>query len=72
MVTHQPRLADRPGLRSHTHQAILLLRTVFTIAPILFGLDKFFNVMVDWTTWPPSRPTSSRFLRKRSCMPSAL
>jgi uncharacterized membrane protein YphA (DoxX/SURF4 family) len=51
MVTHQPRLADRPGLRSHTHQAFLLLRTVFTIAPILFGLDKFFNVMVDWTTY---------------------
>jgi uncharacterized membrane protein YphA (DoxX/SURF4 family) len=51
MVTHQPRLADRAGLRSHTHQAFLLLRTVFTIAPILFGLDKFFNVMVDWTTY---------------------
>jgi uncharacterized membrane protein YphA (DoxX/SURF4 family) len=51
MVTHQPRLTDRPGLRSHTHQAFLLLRTVFTIAPILFGLDKFFNVMVDWTTY---------------------
>ena len=51
MVTHQSRLADRPGLRSHTHQAFLLLRTVFTIAPILFGLDKFFNVMVDWTTY---------------------
>ncbi|MCW2132017.1 hypothetical protein [Arthrobacter sp. VKM Ac-2550] len=51
MVTNQHRLADRPGLRSHTHQAFLLLRTVFTIAPILFGLDKFFNVMVDWTTY---------------------
>jgi uncharacterized membrane protein YphA (DoxX/SURF4 family) len=51
MVTHQPGLADRPGLRSHPHQAFLLLRTVFTIAPILFGLDKFFNVMVDWTTY---------------------
>jgi len=24
------------------------LRTVFTVAPILFGLDKFFNVMTDW------------------------
>lgn len=27
----------------------MLLRTVFTVAPILFGLDKFFNVMTDWT-----------------------
>ena len=30
------------------HQAFLLLRTVFTIAPIVFGLDKFFGVMTDW------------------------
>jgi uncharacterized membrane protein YphA (DoxX/SURF4 family) len=29
-------------------QAFLLLRTVFTVAPILFGLDKFFNLMTDW------------------------
>jgi uncharacterized membrane protein YphA (DoxX/SURF4 family) len=29
-------------------QAFLLLRIAFTVAPILFGLDKFFNVMVDW------------------------
>jgi uncharacterized membrane protein YphA (DoxX/SURF4 family) len=26
----------------------MLLRTVFTVAPILFGLDKFFNLLVDW------------------------
>ncbi|HLM51518.1 MAG TPA: DoxX family membrane protein [Solirubrobacteraceae bacterium] len=24
------------------------MRLAFTIAPIAFGLDKFFNVMVDW------------------------
>ena len=29
-------------------QAFTLLRVGFTVAPILFGLDKFFNVMVDW------------------------
>ncbi|MFC7529583.1 hypothetical protein [Actinoplanes sp. GCM10030250] len=29
-------------------QAFLLLRTVFTIAPIIFGLDKFFNLLTDW------------------------
>ena len=29
-------------------QAFLLLRTVFTIAPIVFGLDKFFNVLTNW------------------------
>ena len=30
-------------------QAFLLLRTVFTVAPILFGLDKFTNLLTDWT-----------------------
>jgi len=25
-----------------------MLRLAFTVAPIAFGLDKFFNVMVDW------------------------
>jgi uncharacterized membrane protein YphA (DoxX/SURF4 family) len=30
-------------------QAFFLLRTVFTVAPILFGLDKFTNILTDWT-----------------------
>jgi hypothetical protein len=29
-------------------QAFWLLRAGFVVAPILFGLDKFFNVLVDW------------------------
>jgi uncharacterized membrane protein YphA (DoxX/SURF4 family) len=29
----------------------VLLRIAFTVAPILFGLDKFFNVMVDWENY---------------------
>jgi hypothetical protein len=29
-------------------RAFLLLRTVFTIAPIAFGLDKFAGVLTDW------------------------
>jgi uncharacterized membrane protein YphA (DoxX/SURF4 family) len=32
-------------------QAFTLLRVGFTVAPILFGLDKFANVMVDWPTY---------------------
>ena len=32
-------------------QAFLLLRTVFTVAPVLFGLDKFTNVLTDWTSY---------------------
>ncbi len=30
------------------YQAFLLLRTVFTVAPIAFGLDKFANLLTDW------------------------
>jgi uncharacterized membrane protein YphA (DoxX/SURF4 family) len=30
------------------YQGYVLLRVGFTLAPILFGLDKFFNVLVDW------------------------
>ena len=29
-------------------QAFVLLRTVFTVAPIAFGLDKFFGVLTNW------------------------
>jgi hypothetical protein len=29
-------------------RAFLMLRSVFTLAPIAFGLDKFFNVLTDW------------------------
>ena len=36
--------ATPPGAR----QAFLLLRTVFTIAPIVFGLDKFLGLLTDW------------------------
>lgn len=27
----------------------MLLRTIFTVAPILFGIDKFTNLLTDWT-----------------------
>src|SRR4051794_10698596 len=33
------------------YQAFALLRIAFTVAPIAFGLDKFFNVMVEWPTY---------------------
>lgn len=34
--------------RSGADDAFFLLRTVFTIAPIAFGLDKFAQVLSDW------------------------
>jgi uncharacterized membrane protein YphA (DoxX/SURF4 family) len=30
------------------YQAFMLLRVAFTVAPIVFGLDKFTNVLVNW------------------------
>src|SRR4051794_18111661 len=34
--------------RDPRYQAFVLLRIGLTVAPIAFGLDKFFNVLVDW------------------------
>jgi aromatic ring-opening dioxygenase catalytic subunit (LigB family) len=33
------------------YQGYAILRTAFTVAPILLGLDKFANVLVDWTQY---------------------
>jgi uncharacterized membrane protein YphA (DoxX/SURF4 family) len=38
-----PALADQ--LKDPAYSAYLVLRAVFTIAPIVFGLDKFFNLL---------------------------
>jgi hypothetical protein len=35
-------------LHNPAYQAFLLLRIGFTVAPILFGLDKFAHVLVNW------------------------
>jgi hypothetical protein len=48
---HHPAVStqvDSDRLAQPGYQAFLLLRTVFTVAPILFGLDKFAGVLVDW------------------------
>ena len=43
------RLTGRSG--DPAQQAFLLLRTVFTVAPIAFGLDKFANLLADWPVY---------------------
>jgi uncharacterized membrane protein YphA (DoxX/SURF4 family) len=40
--------AVTPDVGGAAHQAFWLLRIGFTVAPILFGLDKFFNWTVHW------------------------
>ena len=63
-MTTAPQVQTRPGagvadaavdaprtLRDPRYQAFLLLRIAFTVAPVLFGLDKFFDVMTDWSKY---------------------
>src|SRR3954452_9265375 len=46
MAVHLTR--PRVDTTDPAQQVFVLLRTVFTLAPVLFGLDKFFNVLTDW------------------------
>ena len=52
MTTHVTPTGARSAIATDpARQAFLLLRTVFTVAPIVFGLDKFANVLTDWPTY---------------------
>ena len=42
------RLAPRGDLSDPAFQAFWLLRVGFVVAPIAFGLDKYFHVLVNW------------------------
>jgi hypothetical protein len=35
----------------YAHQAYMILKFGFTVAPIIAGLDKFSNLLVDWTQY---------------------
>jgi len=41
-------MANSTDSSSGARQAFLILRFGFTVAPILAGLDKFFDILVDW------------------------
>jgi uncharacterized membrane protein YphA (DoxX/SURF4 family) len=57
MATHTVTGAHPRGISSErlrtdpVFQAFTLLRVGFTVAPIVFGLDKFANVLVNWETY---------------------
>src|SRR5919205_1500284 len=51
MTGASPTIGRRGTLSDPAYQAFLVLRTAFTIAPILFGLDKFANLMVHWPSY---------------------
>jgi hypothetical protein len=44
--SHSTSIRDNPA-----YQAYLVLRSGFVVAPILFGLDKFTNLLTDWTAY---------------------
>jgi hypothetical protein len=48
MMSREVSTARRAALSDPAYRAFLLLRTVFTVAPVLFGLDKFMNLLTDW------------------------
>jgi hypothetical protein len=52
----QFRSTTRPSASraSPSRQAFQILRFGFTVAPIVAGLDKFFNVLVDWSQYVPA------------------
>jgi uncharacterized membrane protein YphA (DoxX/SURF4 family) len=47
-MTTEVSTTRRADLSDPTYQAFLLLRTGLAVAPILFGLDKFTNLLTDW------------------------
>jgi uncharacterized membrane protein YphA (DoxX/SURF4 family) len=49
--TTTPRSALEQLRDDPAYQAFALLRLAFTVAPIAFGVDKFFNVMVNWESY---------------------
>lgn len=44
-------IAATRDLHNPGYQAYQILHTGFSLAPILFGLDKFLNLTVDWTQY---------------------
>jgi hypothetical protein len=56
-TTIQPNQATRfrsaggPSFQNPAYQAFRLLQLGFVVAPILFGLDKFAHVLVDWDVY---------------------
>ena len=52
MALHLHRPSTGSGVTvDPARQAFLLLRTAFTVAPIVFGLDKFTNLLTDWPAY---------------------
>ena len=51
--------APQTTLVTESKRAYQILHLGYTVAPILFGLDKFFNVMTDWVDFLPAFVTDA-------------
>ena len=47
------------AMDQRSRAAFQILRFGFSVAPILFGIDKFFNLMTDWTNYLPGFVTDA-------------
>ena len=54
-----PRIDVEAVSKDPAAQAFWLLRIAFTVAPILFGLDKFAHVLVNWDRYLASQITDA-------------
>lgn len=53
-------IANAPARQTdQSAMAYQILRLGFTVAPILFGLDKFLNLMANWTEYLPAFVTDA-------------
>jgi hypothetical protein len=50
-IAQSPARAASSAWADPRYQAFSILRVGFAVAPILFGLDKFFEVLVDWPVY---------------------
>src|SRR5215813_12440192 len=44
-------VTSRAELHDYAHQAYTILLIAFVVAPILAGLDKYFNILTNWTRY---------------------
>ena len=52
-TTFQSRSESAGEVSGSAFQAYQILRVAFTVAPIVAGLDKFFNLLVNWEQYLP-------------------
>lgn len=50
-IHHSTASTHPPTATGGAHEAFVLLRIVFTVAPVLFGLDKFLGLLTDWESY---------------------